>query len=146
MMLCYFDTSAFVPLLIEEPASAACRQLWDNADDVSTSQLLYVEAAAALAQAVRTARITRRREAAALADLDRYWPEFNVVEPSEPLVRRAAVISSDHHLRGYDAVHCASAEAVYEHALIFATGDTRPLKAARSLGFGTADVGFAGDV
>jgi predicted nucleic acid-binding protein len=49
----YLDTSALVPLLIAEPTSAACRRFWDDADTVVFSRLLYVETAAALAQARR---------------------------------------------------------------------------------------------
>jgi hypothetical protein len=33
----YFDTSAFVPLLIAEPSSGLCRRLWDDADVVVTT-------------------------------------------------------------------------------------------------------------
>jgi uncharacterized protein with PIN domain len=54
----YVDTSAFVPLLINEPTSEACRRFWDDADVVVSSRLLYVETAAALAQARRMGRLT----------------------------------------------------------------------------------------
>lgn len=50
-MIGYLDASAFVPLLIAEPGSAACRRFWNDADSVVSSRLLYVETAAALAQA-----------------------------------------------------------------------------------------------
>lgn len=50
-MIGYLDTSAFVPLLIEEPTSQTGRRFWDDADVIVSSQLLYVETAAALAQA-----------------------------------------------------------------------------------------------
>jgi predicted nucleic acid-binding protein len=139
MMICYFDTSAFVPLLIDEPSSAACRRLWDDAEDVTTSQLLYVEAAAALAQAVRTRRITAAREAAALRELDRFWRDFHIIEATNQLIGRAAELTSSHCLRAYDAVHCATAEEVNDHDLVFASGDSQLLKASRSLGFSTAD-------
>jgi uncharacterized protein len=144
MMLCYFDTSAFVPLLIEEPTSAACRRLWDDAEDVMTSQLLYVEAAAALAQAVRTRRITAAREASALLELDRFWRDLHVLEPTTELIGRAAALTSSHCLRAYDAIHCATAEQVADQDLVFASGDRQQLKAGRSLGFSTADTNAPG--
>jgi predicted nucleic acid-binding protein len=139
MMLCYFDTSAFVPLLIQESSSAACRRLWDDAEDVATSRLLYVEAAAALAQAVRARRITVAREAAALRELDRFWRDFHVVEPTTQMIGRAAALTSSYCLRAYDAVHCAAAEQVNDDDLIFASGDRQQLKAGQSLGFSVAD-------
>ncbi|WP_020386624.1 type II toxin-antitoxin system VapC family toxin [Kribbella catacumbae] len=139
-MICYFDTSAFVPLLVPEPSSAACRRLWDDADDVITSQLLYVETAAALALGVRTKRLTREREAEALQVLDRFWSDFYVVEPDDRLVSRAAMLTSQQALRAYDAVHCATAEQVNDSDLIFASGDRQQLKAGEALGFCVADV------
>jgi len=145
-MICYFDTSAFVPLLISEPASAACERLWADAEDVVASRLLYVEVAAALAQGIRTRRITRGEEAEALQDLERYWRDFNIIEPSERLVRRAAALASSHHLRGYDAVHCAAAEQVNDDDLVFASGDRQQLKAGRSLGFSVADINASDDL
>ena len=33
-MIVYFDTSAIVPLLVAEPASANCRTLWESADEL----------------------------------------------------------------------------------------------------------------
>jgi predicted nucleic acid-binding protein len=146
MMLCYFDTSAIVPLLIEESSTAACRRLWDDADDVATSRLLYVEAAAALAQAVRTGRITTGREAAGLRELDRFWRDFLVIEPTTQLIGRAAALTSSHCLRAYDAVHCAAAEQVNDDDLVFASGDLQQLKAGRSLGFSVADVNVSDDL
>ena len=47
-MIAYFDTSALVPLLIEEESTPTCQELWEQADDVASSQLFFVEAAAAL--------------------------------------------------------------------------------------------------
>jgi uncharacterized protein len=139
-VICYFDTSAFVPLVIDEASSAACARLWEQADDVVSTQLLYVEAAAALAQAVRCGRITAAQETRALRIVDRLWCELNVVEPTEELIRRAAAVASAEALRGYDAVHCATAEDVNERDLVFASGDRRQLKTATNLGFYIADV------
>ncbi|MEU4290701.1 type II toxin-antitoxin system VapC family toxin [Kribbella sp. NPDC026596] len=139
-MICYFDTSAFVPLVIDEPSSSACRRLWEDADDVMSSQLLYVEAAAALAQAARCNRITAKQEAQALRVVDRLWSELYAAEPTERLIRRAAVLTSSEALRGYDALHCATAEQFNERDLIFASGDRQQLKAGENLGFYVADV------
>jgi len=139
-VICYFDTSAFVPLLIDEPSSPACRRLWEEADDVLSTQLLYVETAAALAHAARCDRITAEQEVRALSVADRLWRELNTVEATEPLIRRAAVLTSAEALRGYDALHCATAESVNERDMLFASGDRQQLKAGVNLGFCVADV------
>jgi uncharacterized protein len=139
-MICYFDTSAFVPLLIDEPSSAACRRLWEEADDVMSTELLYVETAAALAQAARCGRITAHQEVRALRVVDRLWDELYAIEPTKQLIRRAAALTSAEALRGYDALHCASAEDVNDRDLVFASGDRLQLKAGMNLGFYVADV------
>lgn len=56
-MICYFDTSAFVALIVAEPGTQLATRLWQEADRVVTCELLYVEAAAALAQARRLERL-----------------------------------------------------------------------------------------
>ena len=55
-MIAYFDTSAVIPTIIDEPASVACVRLWDEADRVISVRLLYPEARAALARHGRPAR------------------------------------------------------------------------------------------
>jgi predicted nucleic acid-binding protein len=139
-MICYLDTSAFVPLLLNEPSSANCLEVWSNADAVVTSHLAYVEAAAALAQAARMNRLSTELHYAAIYELDRLWPDFQVVDVSERTVFRAAQIATTCGLRGYDAVHCASAELVNDHDLIFASGDKRLIQACGDLGIATANV------
>ncbi len=139
-MIVYFDTSAVVPLLVTEPGSAACRRLWDDADAVATTRLLYVEAAAALAQALRVERLSRPQHRSAMRILDRLWAEFDLVEVDEGLVGRAARVALDCALRGYDAVHCASAEQVAAADLVVASGDRKLLEACAGLGLATADV------
>jgi predicted nucleic acid-binding protein len=138
-VISYFDTSAFVPLLVAEPGSAFCRQLWDQADEVVTSRLLYVEAAAALAQARRLHRLTDSDHRSAVLILDRLWDEFAVVDVDEGVVSRAAHLAVRCALRGYDAVHCASAEQVDDSDLVVASGDRKLLDACATLGLATAD-------
>ena len=139
-MIVYFDTSAFVPLLVAEPGSALCRRLWQEADHIVTSRLLYVEAAAALARAQRLGRLTVRQHQAMGRTLDRLWAEFGVAEIDEDLVGRAATLAHSCALRGFDAVHCAAAERFVDPDLVAASGDQRLLEAWRHLGVATADV------
>ncbi|MGQ0573924.1 MAG: type II toxin-antitoxin system VapC family toxin [Pseudonocardia sp.] len=138
-MIGYVDTSAFVPLLVDEPGTAACVEFWRTADAVVTTRLMYVEAAAALAQAVRAGRLGRGARRRALVKLDELWAEFDVIEVDEPLVRRAATLAEICGLRGYDAVHCAAAEQVGDADLVAATGDRRLVAAWQSLGVATFD-------
>ena len=136
-MIGYLDTSAFVPLLIAEPASAACRRFWDDADAVASSRLLYVETAAALAQARRMDRLSGHSHDAALRMLETLWLQVEVVEVDETLVVRAAAMAHQLGLRGYDAVHCASAEQLNDDDVVAACGDLRLLSAWAEIGVAT---------
>ena len=66
-MIAYFDTSALVPLFLDEPLTSAAWQLWDEAERSVSSLLVRVEARAALARAVRTGRLEVDDLARALA-------------------------------------------------------------------------------
>jgi uncharacterized protein len=135
----YLDTSAIVPLLIAEPGSAACRRFWDDADVVVTSRLTYVETAAALAQARRLKRISDRTHRASLRALEARWAELATVEIDDQLVRDAVALSRRHGLRGYDAVHCASARTLAGEDLVAAAGDRQLLHAWLAVGIDTYD-------
>ena len=134
------DTSAFVPLIIQEPGTAACREVWKLADKVVSCRLLHVETAAALAQAHRLGRLTTRRHTVGLAWLDELWTAMDVVEIDAELVSRAATLAFEQGLRGYDAVHCASAERLADPELVVAAGDKRLLAALSAVGLDTIDV------
>lgn len=136
-MIGYVDTSAFVPLLIAEPTSAACRRFWDDADEVVSSRLLYVETAAALAQARRLDRLTNQEHHASLELLDQLWSAVYLAEVDEPVVARAATLAHQLALHGYDAVHCASAEQINDEDVVAATGDQHLLAAWAELGIAT---------
>lgn len=137
----YLDTSAFVPLLIDEPSSEACRELWDAADAVATSRLLFVEAAAALAQATRLHRLHESHRRSAVHLLEQLWQEFDVVEVDAVVMRRAAEVAHLCRLRGYDAMHCASAEQLDDTDLVVASSDRHVLGACQQLGLATANTG-----
>jgi len=144
-VICYFDTSAFVPILIDEPSSPACAELWNSAHDVVTTRLLYVETSAALARAHRSGRVSSPKLRAARNNLNELWPEFEIVELGAELASRAAELALACALRGYDAVHCAAAEQLSADGdLVAASGDHALLTACRELGIATADINQPG--
>lgn len=139
-MIGYLDTAAFVPLLIEEPTSAACRRFWDDADVVVSSRLLYVETAAALAQAYRMDRMTQAQHRRSRRRLDEMWLEIDVVETDDEVVTLAADLAYRLSLRGHDAMHCASAaQLADDDTVVAASGDQRLLSAWSQLGLATYD-------
>ncbi len=138
-MICYLDTSALVPLLVVEPGTPGARELWDLAAGVASCQLVYVETAAALAQAQRMGRLDATAHDTAAKLLDRLYDDLDIVVIDDHLVRRAAALARRFALRGYDAVHCAAAERLAAPDLVAASGDRRLLGAWQGLGIATAD-------
>lgn len=92
-MIAYFDTSALLPLIIDEPSTPVCQRLWNQASRVASVRLLYAEACAALARAHRVARLTTRQLAQAMQALEEIVAEFDHVEVTNELVRTAGALA-----------------------------------------------------
>ncbi len=133
-MIVYFDTSAFIPLIIDEPNSDSCDRLWNEATRTVSVRLLYVEARAALARAQRLGRLTRGGLASAVALLNELSAQIDHIEITDRLVRSAGALAEEQQLRGYDAVHLAAAQAVADGDTVFASGDQQLTAAASHLG------------
>lgn len=108
-MIIYLDTSAFVPLLIEEASSASCHRIWSDADVVLSTRLLYVESISALRRAGAENRVPEEHFKPILQRLDQLWQQMRVIEIDAKLMEAAGSAAWRFGLRGYDAVHCAAA-------------------------------------
>lgn len=142
-MIVYFDSSAFVPLLVEEPGTPAAYRLWEAADRLVSCRLLRVEAAAGLARAFRMRRINQevfRRARDAMPEL---LDQVVFTEVERDLVEDAADFAYSCELEGYDAVHCASAAIWKEFDVVVASGDHALLRACQQLGMHTVDTSAA---
>jgi uncharacterized protein len=137
-MIAYFDTSALIPLLIEEPGSERSGRVWDAAENVTSVRLIYVEARAALAQAARLGRVTADDLAVAIEELDSLYDQLDLLEVDDLLVRRAGELAQRHALRGYDAVHLAAAERVQNGTTVMVAGDGSLCAAAEGIGMAVA--------
>jgi predicted nucleic acid-binding protein len=116
-VITYVDTSTLLKRLLDEVGSARADAIWESADVLTSAAVVVVEARAALAAAERGGRLTGREHRAAKAGLVDLLEEVAIVEITEELVAVAADLAEDEALRGYDAVHLASALAVGAHVL-----------------------------
>jgi predicted nucleic acid-binding protein len=137
-VIAYFDTSAIIPLLISEPSTDHCTRLWNEASRIVGVRLIYPEACAALARAVRVQRLTSAQMSNATSDLDVLIQEIDHIEITDNLARAAGQLAQHHSLRGYDAVHLAAAVAVADRDVVLVTGDTDLAGAAAERGLATA--------
>lgn len=136
-MIAYLDASALVKRYVAEAGSAEVRRLIDQAEAVGTAIISRAEVAAALAQAVRMALLTREEGASALQLFGAEWESLVRLQMTEILVSRAASLAWDYNLRGYDAAHLASAlfwRDLLGESVTVATYDRQLWNAAQATG------------
>ena len=125
MPLVYFDASAFVKLLVEEPGTDLAVALWDGCDAALSSRLAYPEVRAALAAAHRNDDLDADGVQQAEVAWEEYWSAIRPVELTPAVERHAGELAGKHAFRGADAVHLASALAVSDPELVVAVWDRR---------------------
>ena len=137
-MIVYLDTSALVKTLIEEEGSEVAAVLWIEADRMYSSRLAYPEARAALAASLRANRTDLPQHNQAKAELERRWRQVSIVEVSAEIAAVAGEVAEHYGLRGYDAVHLASAFTSGGGDITLATWDRDLAHAGRRAGLGVA--------
>lgn len=138
-MIVYLDTSALLPLVIAEPGSPISKRLWKDAHEVISTRLLVVEAAAALAQSERVGRTSAAALTDHLEEAQLIIADATLLDVTTTVINRAAGLAVSRGLRGYDAVHLATATLIRARNVVFASGDQRLLIAAAAEGFTTVD-------
>lgn len=137
-MIVYLDTSAIVKLYVDEEGSPEARAAVEAADAVATSRVAFAEAHAAFAAAARLGRITAAERAAVAATFRADWRSYVVVGVTQPVVELAADLTADYELRGFDAIHLASALLLQQRVgrpVRFLAWDRRLAGAAAQFGF-----------
>jgi predicted nucleic acid-binding protein len=132
MTLVYFDSSAFVKLLVEEEGSELAAAIWDGCDAAMSSRLAYPEVRAALAAAERNHDLDEGDTVLAERAWEEYWAATRPVELTSAVEHHAGQLARDHELRGADAVHLASAFAIGDPDLVVAVWDRRLHAGARA--------------
>ncbi len=136
-MIVYLDTSSLVKLYIEETGSAAVRRRVKEAQVVATSRVAYVEARAAFARKAREDSVSSEVYAQIVADFESDWESYFIIEVSERVVRLAGSLAERHALRGFDALHLASALSLRRKTklpVVFSCFDTVLQQAAEAEG------------
>lgn len=110
-MTVYFDTSAVVKVVIAEEGSREAVSLWNDASSVILGELAYPEARAAVAAARRARRLGQQACLRAVAGIDELVSGALIIGVDRGLARSAGELADQYALRGYDAVHLASALA-----------------------------------
>ena len=139
-MILYLDTSALVKRYFDEPYTEAVISHWKNASEIVTSTVAYAEAMAAFYRKKREIGIEDALIGRIMADLRLDWQSFVRIPVNDELNEYVERAIERHPLRGFDAIHLASAMIIYETFpadLHFACFDENLSRAARSEGFQT---------
>jgi len=120
--------------VFDEPGSELAAELWDRAESVVSNQLVYPEARAAAAAAHRRRRITSTTLRRAVDRIDELCTELDVIGLDPDLAHSAGDLAEAHGLRGYDAVHLATALSVESDSMLLATWDGDLARAAVAAG------------
>jgi predicted nucleic acid-binding protein len=140
-VILYLDTSALVKLYVREPGSAQVRRQVTDAVAAATSIVAYAETRAAFARVLRERPGSRKRHRERVTQLDRDWDRYAVVELTAAVVRSAGEFAEQHALRGFDAIHLASAlwlKSAQSEELLFSAFDRSLSAAAMSAGLTVA--------
>lgn len=136
-MIVYLDASALVKRYVAEAGSPEVEALINEAQAIGTAVISRAEVAAALARAARSGLVTSEAATKALQAFNADWEHLVRLQLGEPLAARAAALAWEHGLRGFDAVHLASALAWSEslgETLAVATYDRELWRGARASG------------
>lgn len=144
MAIVYFDASALVKLVVEEPGSEIAAALWDGCDAAVSSRLAYPEVCAALASAGRNRAIDEGSLARCEQDWEGFWAEIRPVELTPAVEMAAGQLAKRHALRGADAIHLASALQLGTADTVVAVWDRRLHAGASAEGLAVSPIEIPG--
>jgi uncharacterized protein len=127
-----------VKLVVVEDGSDLAAELWGSAYPAASSILAYPEGRAALAAAQRLDRLGKKAHQEALTAFEEVFGELVAIGVDEGLAARAGEHAEDLGLRGYDAVHLATALELGDEEVVLVTWDRDLGRAAECVGLGVA--------
>jgi uncharacterized protein len=136
-LILYLDTSAWVKLYVRQLGSKELRAHTAKAETMATSVVAYPEARAAFARLKVQGISTEAKHQQRLAQLNLDWGDLLRIELVPAVVRSAGDLAEIYGLRGFDAIHMASALWLREKTsmpLHFAVFDQRLRAAAERAG------------
>ena len=134
-MILYLDTSALVKIYVKEPGSTKVVSAWKKAIGIATSAVTYAEMLAAFNRKSREERIDPFVMDNLVAAFLKDWKSLIIVDVNDKLNELLPPLIGRHVLRGFDAIHLASAlllNSAVTDSFLFACYDERLLAAARA--------------
>ncbi len=139
-MILYLDTSALLKKYFQETGSDEVISRWKEATGIVTSSVAYAEALASIYRKKREVKFNRGIFEKILHLFRRDWNSLIRVEVTDELNDWIDKMVSRYPLRGFDAIHLASALIVHDKLsenFLFVCYDNKLLQAAQSAGLKT---------
>lgn len=108
-MILYCDTSALIKRYVEEEGTEAVDRLWDSALAIVTSTVAFAEALSAFSRKFREGILTHKEYLEAVKSFKKDHNHLILVQINKDLNVFIEDLVSRHPLRGFDAIHLASA-------------------------------------
>ena len=99
-------------LYVREDGSDEMKASFDRARVVATSQVAYPEACAAFAKKHMQGDFTDELYRAVINNLQQDWGAYFALDVSWAVAKLAGELAGQHRLRGFDAIHLASAVTI----------------------------------
>lgn len=113
-MIIYLDTSALLKKYFKEPGSSDVIAEWKKATGIITSSVAYAESLASFYRKKREVDINTTVFSKVVSDFRRDWQSIIRIDVTDNLNETIDEITRKFPLRGFDAVHLASALIVSE--------------------------------
>lgn len=132
----YLDTSALIKLYVMEDGQELVQKAVLNAARVGTSMVAYAEARAGLARRLRDGDFTTEQHRDTVYSLDVDWISYDRRRLSDSVALHAGELAERYALRGFDAIHLASAMRFTDRSVDgqFLAFDRRLTNAAQEAG------------
>lgn len=133
----FWDTSALVPLCVQQQPSPAVRQLLEQ-HEIAVWWATPVEMRSAFERLLRMGQLTVPEHAGAGMRLEKLRRGWRELQPSEALRSQAETFLMSYPLKAADALQLAAAWiwcSGHPQTYVFISGDAQLLEAARQAGF-----------
>ncbi len=130
----YLDTSALLTRFVAETGSLTVHALVSRHGPVATAKIAFAEVHAALARRRRAGHMREDQYASLCRRFEHEWAAYARVDLDDDVLALSRDLVRRHPLRGFDAIHLASAIALrtmLAEDFAFAAADAHLLEAAR---------------
>lgn len=131
----YLDTSALIKRFVAEKGSPLVQTLVRRKGPIATAKIAYAEVYAGLTRKLREGHLSDAQYALACRQFDADWQAYIRVELHDDILFLARDLIRRHPLKGFDAVHLASAISLKNalgEDITFAAADEPLLRAAEA--------------